>query len=141
MTEVIFVQQAPTPVGRVAHYLEEGLVRRGDLLELLVSLGISCRFQAFLQGGTELSLGFLQRGRVQFLAHQVDHLVAQVLAQFLAGVDGGEGPIDQAFLGAGQLHHAEQTQQQTHQGHRDQRRDAQEQLSAQSHPGGPVHRP
>ncbi|MCY1289830.1 hypothetical protein D9M69_417300 [compost metagenome] len=108
---------------------------------MLVGLGISGRIQAILQGVEELALGFLQRLHVQLLAHQVDHLVAQLLAQLQADVDGGEGAADQALLGAGQLHHAEQPQQQTHQGHRDQRGDAQEQPGAQSHAGGPVHRP
>ncbi|MNN19938.1 hypothetical protein D3C81_1331960 [compost metagenome] len=139
--EFIVVQQAPAQAGGLAHDVEEVMVGRGDPLEMLAGLGVVVRVQSVLQGVEEATLRLLQRRHVQLLAHQVDHLVAQVLAQAQADVDGREGAIDQAFLGAGHLRDADQPQQQAEQGHRDQRGNAQEQPSVQSHAGAPLHRP
>ncbi|MCY1213184.1 hypothetical protein D9M72_249490 [compost metagenome] len=104
------VQQARAQVGRLAHDIEEDLVGGCNLFELLVGLRVGGRIQAFLQRLHELLLGVLQGRDVYFLAQQIDHLVAQVLAHALAEVEGGEGLVDQPLPGAGDLGHADQPQ-------------------------------
>ncbi|MNE05962.1 hypothetical protein D3C80_985370 [compost metagenome] len=135
-TQRLVDTHAASGCGAVAIGLEERLVIAAGLAE---TGALTALLQALIEQGLEVVLQHPQALRRRAFVKDQGELFAKVLPQLQAHFQGVSGLLYQPLLHRGHLQHAEQAQHKPEQGHRDQRRDAEEKPRAQLH-GWPLHR-
>ena len=131
--ELIAGEHLPAHRQRLGEQVLEDRIGLGQLGEGLVFGWMPGVTAGLLQPGFEAGIGGAHGGQVRLLSQQQRQLPVQFLTQPGGSLDAAQGAGHGLALGAGQVQHTEDAQQQTDQRHREQRAIAEKQPAAQLH--------